>query len=162
MAKCNLAPELRGEYLRRAEFWAHSGDELEACRAYFEGFLFCDWVGNWADPDNDITDGKPAKEYRCTACGERFFASKEERPELFRRKHNDTMRCPNCGRTVTIKHLGKVRQGLNLSKSEAVTFINVTETGAVCLDSGIAFYDYNGERDPAYANMDITFIAKRR
>ncbi len=162
MAKCNLAPELRDEYLMRKDFWTHGAEELEACRAYFDGFLFCDWTGNWADPDNDIMDGKPGKEYRCTACGERFYASKEERPELFRRKHNDTMRCPNCGREVTVKHLGKVRQGLNLSQSTAVTFINVAGGGAVCFESGIAFYDYNGERDPAYADMDITFISKRR
>ena len=162
MAKCNLAPELRDEYLMRKDFWTHGAEELEECRAYFDAFLFCDWAGNWADPDNDIIDGKPGKEYRCTACGERFYASKEERPELFRRKHNDTMLCPNCGRVVTIKHLGKVRQGLNLSQRTAVTFINVAGGGAVCLESGIAFYDYNGERDPAYADMDITFIAKRR
>lgn len=162
MAKCNLAPELRDEYLMRKDFWTHRAEELEECRAYFDAFLFCDGADNWADPDNDITDGKPAKVYRCTACGERFFASKEERPELFRRKHNDTLRCPNCGRLVTIKHLGKVRQGLNLSQRTAVTFINVAEGGAVCFESGIAFYDYNGERDPAYADMDITFISKRR
>lgn len=162
MAKCNLAPELRDEYLMRKDFWTHGAEELEECRAYFDGFLFCDWTGNWADPDNDIMDGKPGKEYRCTACGERFYASKEERPELFRRKHNDTLLCPNCGRGVTIKHLGKVRQGLNLSQRTAVTFINVAGDGAVCLESGIAFYDYNCERDPAYADMDITFIAKRR
>lgn len=162
MAKCNLAPELRDEYLMRKDFWTHRAEELEECRAYFDAFLFCDGADNWADPDNDITDGKPAKVYRCTACGERFFASKEERPELFRRKHNDTLLCPNCGRLVTIKHLGKVRQGLNLSQRTAVTFINVAEGGAVCFESGIAFYDYNGERDPAYADMDITFVSKRR
>lgn len=162
MAKCNLTPALRGEYLMRKDFWTHRAEELEECRAYFDGFLFCDGADNWADPDNDITDGKPAKVYRCTACGERFFASKEERPELFRRKHNDTMLCPNCGRVVTVKMLGKVRQGLNLSQNTAVTFINVAGDGAVCMESGIAFCDYNGERDPAYADMDITFIAKRR
>lgn len=33
MAKCNLTPELRDEYLRRAEFWAHSGEELKAAQA---------------------------------------------------------------------------------------------------------------------------------
>lgn len=162
MAKCNLAPALRGEYLMRKDFWAHGAEELDECRAYFDGFLFCDWADNWADPDNDIMDGKPGKVYRCTACGERFYASKEERPELFRRKHNDSMLCPNCERVVTVKMLGKVRQGLNLSQRTAVTFINVAGNGAVCLESGIAFYDYNGERDPAYADMDITFIAKRR
>ena len=42
MAKCNLAPEQRDKYLRRAEFWAHSGEELEACRQYFDNYLFCD------------------------------------------------------------------------------------------------------------------------
>lgn len=162
MAKCNLAPELRGEYLRRAEFWAHSDDELEVCRQYFDNFLFCDRTENWADPDNDMPNDTPTKEYHCTACGEMFFGSKDERPEYFRLHHNDKARCPYCGRAVTVKMIGKVQGGLNLRQSTAVTFINVTETGAVCLDSCIVFYDYNGERDPVYADMDITFIAKRR
>lgn len=162
MAKCNLAPELRGEYLRRKEFWAHSDDELEICRQYFDNYLFCDRTENWADPDNDMPTDTPTKEYHCTACGEQFTASKDERPEYFRLHHNDETHCPYCGSPVAVKMMGKVRGGLNLRQSTAVTFINVTETGAVCLDSGIAFYDYNGERDPAYADMDITFIAKRR
>ncbi len=42
MAKCNLAPELREEYLKRKELWAHSTDELEQCRRFFENYLFCD------------------------------------------------------------------------------------------------------------------------
>ena len=94
--------------------------------------------------------------------GERFSASKDERPEYFRLKHNDATRCPYCGRSVTVKQMGRIREGLNLSQSTAVTFINVTGSGAVCLDSCIVFYDYNGERNPVYADMDVSHIAKRR
>ena len=162
MAKCNLASELRDEYLRRAEFWAHSDEELEACRQYFDNYLFCDRSENWADPDNDFPGSPPTKEYHCTACGERFSASKDERPEYFRLKHNDTTRCPYCDRSVTVKQMGRIRGGLNLSQSTAVTFINVTGSGAVCLDSCIVFYDYNGARDPVYADMEVSCIAKRR
>lgn len=162
MAKCNLAPELRNEYLRRKEFWAHSDDELEVCRQYFDNYLFYDRTENWADPDNDMPTDTPTKEYHCTACGEQFSASKDERPEYFRLRHNDMTSCPYCGRSVTVKQMGRVRAGLNLSQSTAVTFINVTETGAVCLDSCIVFYDYNGERDSVYADMEVTHIAKRR
>ncbi len=161
MAKCNLAPELRDEYLRRAEFWAHD-EELEVCRQYFDNYLFCDRSENWADPDNDFPTLAPTKEYHCTACGERFSASKDERPEYFRLKHNDETRCPYCDRSVTVKQMGRIRGGLNLSQSTAVTFINVTGSGAVCLDSCIVFYDYNGERDPVYADMEVSCIAKRR
>lgn len=162
MAKCNLAPELRDKYLRRAEFWAHSYEELEACRQYFDNYLFCDRSENWADPDNDFPGSPPTKEYHCTACGERFSASKDERPEYFRLKHNDTTRCPYCDRSVTVKQMGRIRGGLNLSQSTAVTFINVTGSGAVCLDSCIVFYDYNGARNPVYADMEVSCIAKRR
>ena len=162
MAKCNLAPELRAEYLRRTEFWAHSGEELEVCRQYFDNYLFCDRSENWTDPDNDFPGSPPTKEYHCTVCGERFSASKDERPEYFRLKHNDATRCPYCGRSVTVKQMGRIREGLNLSQSTAVTFINVTGSGAVCLDSCIVFYDYNGERNPVYADMDVSHIAKRR
>lgn len=162
MAKCNLAPELRGAYLRRAEFWAHSDDELEVCRQYFNNFLFCDRSENWVDPDNDVPPSTPTKTYHCTACGEQFSASKDERPEYFRLRHNDKTRCPYCGSLVAVKMMGKVREGLNLSQSTAVTFINVTETGAVCLDSCIVFYDFNRERDPAYADMEISLVPKRR
>lgn len=162
MAKCNLASELRDEYLRRAEFWAHSDEELEACRQYFDNYLFCDRSENWADPDNDFPGSPPTKEYHCTACGERFSASKDERPEYFRLKHNDTTRCPYCDRSVTVKQMGRIRGGLNLSQSTAVTFINVTGSGAVCLDSCIVFYDYNRERNPGDADMDVSHISKRR
>lgn len=162
MAKCNLAPELRDEYLRRASFWAHSNEELEVCRRYFNNYLFCDRSENWADPDNDFPPLTPTKEYHCTACGERFSASKDERPEYFRLKHNDTVRCPYCNREVTVKQMGRIREGLNLCQSTAVTFINVTGSGAVCLDSCIVFYDYNRERNPVYADMDVSHIAKRR
>lgn len=162
MAKCNLAPELRDKYLRRAEFWAHSGEELEACRQYFDNYLFCDRSENWADPDNDFPGSPPTKGYHCTACGERFSASKDERPEYFRLKHNDTTRCPYCDRSVTVKQMGRIRGGLNLSQSTAVTFINVAGSGAVCLDSCIVFYDYNRERNPGDADMDVSHISKRR
>ena len=162
MAKCNLAPEQRDKYLRRAEFWAHSGEELEACRQYFDNYLFCDRAENWADPDNDFPGSPPTKEYHCTACGERFSASKDERPEYFRLKHNDETRCPYCDRSVTVKQMGRIRGGLNLSQSTAVTFINVTGSGAVCLDSCIVFYDYNRERNPGYADMEVSHISKRR
>lgn len=162
MAKCNLAPELRDEYLRRASFWAHSNEELEVCRRYFNNYLFCDRSESWADPDNDFPVDVPTKEYHCTACGERFSASKDERPEYFRLKHNDETRCPYCDRSVTVKQMGRIRGGLNLSQSTAVTFINVTESGAVCLDGCVVFYDYNGERNPTYADMQVSHIAKRR
>ena len=162
MAKCNLAPELRDEYLRRASFWAHSDEEREVCRQYFDNYLFCDRSENWADPDNDFPTLAPTKEYHCTACGERFSASKDERPEYFRLKHNDTVHCPYCDRSVTVKQMGRIREGLNLRQSTAVTFINVTESGAVCLDSCIVFYDYNRERNPVYADMEVSCIAKRR
>lgn len=162
MAKCNLAPELRDEYLRRAEFWAHSDEDLEVCRRYFNNYLFCDRSESWADPDNDFPADVPTKEYHCTACGGRFSASKDELPQYFRLKHNDETRCPYCDRSVTAKQMGKVRGGLNLSQSTAVTFINVTGSGAVCLDSCIVFYDYNGERNPVYADMEVSCIAKRR
>lgn len=162
MAKCNLTPELRDEYLGRASYWAHSNEELEACRQYFDNYLFCDRSESWADPDNDFPTITPTKEYHCTACGEAFSASKDERPEYFHLKHNDTTRCPYCGREVTVKQMGRIREGLNLSQSTAATFVNVTETGAVCLDSCIVFYDYNRERNPVYADMDVSYIAKRR
>lgn len=162
MAKCNLAPELRDEYLRRAEFWTHSNEELEVCRQYFDNYLFCDRSENWADPDNDFPTLVPTKEYHCTACGEMFSASKEELPQYFCLKHNDETRCPYCYRSVTVKQMGKVRSGLSLRQSTAVTFINVTETGAVCLDGCIVFYDYNGERNPVHADMNVSHIAKRR
>lgn len=162
MAKCNLAPELRDEYLKRKEFWAHSTDELEQCRALFDNYLFCDRAEVWADPDNDMLIGTPRKEYHCTACGEWFGADKGERPEYFKLRHNDETSCPYCGRSVTIKMLGRVRSGLNLSQSTAVTFVNVAETGAVFLESCIVFYDFNRERDPRYADMEITYAAKRR
>ena len=58
--------------------------------------------------------------------------------------------------------MGRIRGGLNLSQSTAVTFINVTGSGAVCLDSCIVFYDYNRERNPGYADMDVSHISKRR
>lgn len=162
MAKCNLAPELREEYLKRKELWAHSTDELEQCRRFFENYLFCDRAENWADPYNDMPAGTPRKEYHCTACGEWFGADKDERPEYFRLRHNDETSCPYCGRSVTVKMLGRVRSGANLSQSTAVTFVNVAETGAVCLDSCIVFCDFNGERDPQYADMEITYVEKRR
>lgn len=162
MAKCNLTPELRDEYLGRASYWAHSNEELEVCRRHFNNYLFCDRSENWADPDNDFPPSVQTKEYHCTACGELFSASKDELPQYFRLKHNDEACCPYCDREVTVKQMGRVRVGLNLSQSTAVTFINVTETGAVCLDGCIVFYDYNGERNPVYADMDVSYIAKRR
>ena len=162
MAKCNLAPELRDEYLKRKEFWAHSTDELEQCRRFFENYLFCDRTETWADPDNDMPAGTPRKVYHCTACGEWFGADKDERPEYFKLRHNDKAACPACGRSVTVKMLGRMRSGLNLSQSTAVTFVNVAETGAVCLDSCIVFYDFNRERNLRYADMEITYAAKRR
>lgn len=162
MAKCNLAPELRGKYLHQSELWVHSDEELEACRRYFENYLFCDKAEIWADPDNDFPDDTPTKAYHCTACGARFLTNKNERPEYFKLKHNEGTRCPDCGRVVTVKLLGKVREGLNLSKSEAITFINIANNGAVCLDSCIVFYDYNGERNPAEADMIVSCISKRR
>lgn len=162
MAKCNLAPELREEYLKRKELWAHSTDELEQCRRFFENYLFCDRAETWADPDNDRPAGMPRKAYHCTACGEWFGADKDERPEYFKLRHNDRTACPYCGRSVTVKMLGRVRSGANLSQTTAVTFVNVTETGAVCLDSCIVFYDFNREQNPRYADMEITYAAKRR
>lgn len=162
MAKCNLAPELRDEYLKRKEFWAHGDDELEQCRKFFENYLFCDRAETWADPDNDMPAGTPRKVYHCTACGEWFGADKNERPEYFKLRHNDKAACPACGSSVTVKWMGRVQSGANLSQSTAVTFVNVAETGAVCLDSCIVFYDFNREREPQYADMEITYAAKRR
>ena len=162
MAKCNLAPELREKCLKRKEFWAHGADELEQCRQFFENYLFCDRAGTWSDPDNDMPDGTPRKQYHCTACGERFDADKDERPEYFKLRHNDRTACPACGRSVTVKMLGRVRSGLNLSQSTAVTFVNVTDTGAVCLDSCVVFCDFNRERNPRYADLEISYAAKRR
>lgn len=162
MAKCNLAPELREEYLKRKDFWAHGDDELEECRRFFENYLFCDRAETWADPDNDMPAGTPRKVYHCTACGEWFGADKDERPEYFKLRHNDETSCPYCGKSVAVKMLGRVRSGQNLSQNTAVTFVNVAETGAVCLESCIVFYDFNRERDPGYADMEITYAAKRR
>lgn len=162
MAKCNLAPELRKAYLNKEEWWRHSADELEQCRRFFENYLFCDRAETWADPDNDMPTDTPRKVYHCTACGEWFDADKDERPEYFKFRHNDDTSCPYCGRSVTVKMLGRVRSGANLSQTAAVTFVNVTETGAVSLESCRVFYDFNRERDPSYADMEITYAAKRR
>lgn len=153
MARCNLAPELRKEYINRREYWQHNEEDIERCRGFFKNFLFIE-CSPWESPKD--------RAFKCSSCGAAWMWGKKDYPDYFKLHHGDSCRCPHCGESLTAQIISRVGNGGRLYQTEAVSFVEVTERGAVTIDSGIAFYDWNMEGNIENSGMDITFIAKRR
>lgn len=158
MAKCNLAPELREAYLNKEEWWQHSTEEFEQCRKLFDNYLFYANAEEWDDSGFAAAERKKKEKICiCSMCGEKFT---DEHTGKF--KSNQEVICPACGTVLQTKAYSRIRTGSTLTRQIQVTFINVTNTGAVCMESGLLYYVYNGACCFQDAEMSFEFCALER
>lgn len=144
MARCNLTPEEQIRVLNSRAWIGQSVEDWEKLRSLFNNFIF-------------ITNYEDGAEWRCSSCHERGFIPKK----ILRKapkKHNDYMHCPYCHERLQVKNTAKVKSGLKLHQTLAVSFVKLDEDGAVLIESGVGMYDYNEE----YLDMEESFLGKRR
>lgn len=153
--KCNIPAERAAELISRPEFSQRSKADIALFRKIFSQYLIVENIS----PSQKLV--------KCTTCEESGVLRKRsehdlydmfrESPEIFRKKHNDMTNCPFCGERVQVKNKGMLRSGASLYQTTSVSFINVSVDGELFMDSGIGFWDYDGDM-----GMDATFSAKRR
>ena len=77
--------------------------------------------------------------YECSSCRKSGVVSRYRRTEreqdyvLDHAKHNDTVRCPFCGRVCTLKNNGKAKKRLNLWEERRYVLCEIGENGEVLL-----------------------------
>lgn len=158
MAKCNLAPELGEAYLNKEEWWRHGTEEFEQCRKLFDNYLFYASAEEWDDSGFAAAERKKKEKICiCSMCGGKFT---DEHTGKF--KSNQEVICPACGTVLQTKAYSRITTGSTLTQQIHVTFINVTNTGAVCMESGLLYYVYNGARCFQDAEMSFEFCALER
>lgn len=88
------------------------------------------------------------RECFCTSCNSHFYAGikrtmTEQDYRIIQNKHNEKCECPECGRTCTLKNIGRVKDGLNLYEYQRVVFVQVINKNAVLLKGYYIHKSYN-------------------
>lgn len=136
--ECNLTPEEKEEVLQLFcdEYWLDYDEENER-QEHMENYLFY-----------DVDQNRKARSCICTHpnCGS-FRAYKFQEPEFFQKKHGDYITCPNCGQTVTLMSLGRIRNfsSINSTKETRFTVCRSAKDGGLLLASGYAWRIYDEE-----------------
>ena len=122
LMNCNVpSEELPGIF---AQFDGYlTNDEEEALSRKFAQYCFYE---TWGRRDH--------RECVCTRCGG-FELNKREDPGFFQFKHGTIVPCPQCGETVELISLGRMRTGSSLKEWQRAAFIRKAEDGGILISA---------------------------
>ena len=98
------------------EFPGLSQEELDEVDEMYEKYLF--YQGD-----------RGGREVWTTCCHENYYIENDRGPKELTGKHGDVIQCPFCGETVTVKCMGRLRDGSSVKQYIPVVFLHRSEDG---------------------------------
>lgn len=137
MAKCNIDAIAGAEIMSRFSGYL-TQEEEEQVKQKFTGLCFYETFGR-----------KDYRECSCTRCERTFYMEKADDRDFFKGHHNDWTRCPECGKAVQLKSLGRLRKFSSLNETIPAAFLRVDKEGNLMISAGLATREVLGWNDLA-------------